>query len=138
MDNLMILNNKNIGISYAEINDDELFLYSSDSRYSFKVYLASNGEIDKIKALSVGEKKYIQFSEYVLSENNIPALINPGISYVHKVTDNKLVFYFKCDNFDNVVYMSLKNHFDIILKSLEIRIIFNFNDYQNKRIIYRF
>ncbi len=37
MENIMIINNKNIGISYAELNEDDLLIYSKNSKYCFKV-----------------------------------------------------------------------------------------------------
>ncbi len=138
MNNLMILNNENIGISYAELNEDELFLYSKNSKYCFKVYLNSNGNWKDIRSLKIGERKQIEFSEYCLSENNVPALISHNISYVQKISNKELLFYFKVEDFNNIVYMSMKNYFDIELNNLEIKILFNLNDYINNKIIYKF
>ncbi len=135
MNNLMLLNNKDIGISFAELNDDELYLYSKNSKYCFKVYIKDQKNLENLK---VGEKKQIDFSEYCFSENNFPALIFPTINYVQKTNDNELLFYFKCENFNNIVHMSMKNHFDIELKSLEIQILFNLKDFKNNKIIYKF
>jgi len=138
MKNFMILNNENIGISYAELNEDEVLLYNNNSKYCFKVYLNSNGNWKDIYNLKIGEKRQIEFSEYGLSENNIPALIFPTISYVEKPNDYELLFYFKCENFNDIVFMSFKNHFDIELNNLEIQILFNLKDFKNNRIIYKF
>lgn len=136
MDNAMILNNKNIGISCAELNEDDLLVYSIDNKYCFKVYI--RGSWKDIRNIKVGEKKPIEFSEVCISENNVPALILPNINSVEKISEDELLFYFKCDNFNDIVYMAMKNHFDIELENLEVRILFNIKDFVNNKIIYKF
>ncbi len=138
MNNFIILNNENIGISYAELNEDDLLLYDKNSKYCFKVYMNSNGNWNEIKNLKIGEEKKIEFSEYILSENNIPALISPTVSFVQKPNENEFLFYFKFDNFNDAVYMSIKNHFDIKLNNLQIQILFNKKDFKDNKIIYKF
>jgi len=135
---MMILNNKDIGIGYMELNEDELYLSDKSSKYCFKVYLNSNGNWKDIRNTKIRERKDIDFSEYCISENNIPALIFPNISYVEKIKERKLLFYFKCENFDDIVYMSKKDHFDIELRSLEVQVVFDLNDFVNNKIIYEF
>ncbi len=92
MDNIMILNNENIGISYAELNEDEVFLYNKDSKYCFKVYITESNW-KEIRNLMIGEKKQFDFNECCLSENNIPALISPN-SYVEKKRKAIMNYYF--------------------------------------------
>ncbi len=136
MNNAMILNKKNIGISCALLDEDDLLVYSKDNKYCFKVYMGSSWK--DIRNIKVGEKKQIEFSEVCLSDNNVPALILPNISCIQKINEYELLFYFKCDNFNDIVYMSMKNHFDIELESLEVQILFNIKDFVNNKIIYKF
>lgn len=135
MNNFMIINNENIGISYAELNEDDLLIYNNNSKYCFKVYMKSNWK--DIRNIEIGEKKHIEFSEYCLSENNFPTLILPTISCVQKISEYELLFYFKCNNFNNIVHMSKKSNFDIDLKTMEIQILFNLKDFKNNKIIYK-
>lgn len=132
----MVINNENMGISYAELNEAELLIYTKNSKYCFKVFIYYNWK--DIKNIKVGEKKQIDFNEYCLSENNIPALILPTISDVQKINETELLFHFTFENFNNIVFMSMKNHFDIELNNLEIKIKFNLQDFKNNKIIYKF
>lgn len=48
-DNSMILNGKNIGISYIELNEEDLLIYDKSSKYCFSVYLMNDW--DKIRSI---------------------------------------------------------------------------------------
>ena len=135
--NIMILNDLDIGISKITLDKGDLKVIDKSGIYCFRVFLYYNWkDINNIKAL---EKKEIDFNEYILSENNEPALIWPTESYVEKINDDSLYFYFSFhDIAKNITYMNKRNSFDIIPNSLEVKILINYKDALKGSIIYEF
>lgn len=72
------------------------------------------------------------------AKDNHPALINPSVSYVEKPSENELSFYFKFDDFKDIVYMFDTNKFDLNISKLEIKVSFNYKDFENDKIIYKY
>ena len=133
--NMMILNGSNIGISKIELDESDLRIIDKSGIYCFRVFIYYNWkEIDNIKT---GEKVEINFNEYTLSENNESALIWPTNSYVKKVTNDFLGFYFHFENIsETITYMNQRNAFDIVPSSLEVKVLLNHKDAKNGSIIY--
>ncbi len=133
--NMMILNDINIGISKIELDKSDLRIIDKSGRYCFRVVIYYNWkEIDNIKN---GEKVEINFNEYILSENNASALIWPTNSYVKRITNDSLCFYFHFENIpETITYMNQRNVFDIVPSSLEVKVLLNHKDAKNGSIIY--
>ena len=125
--NIMILNNKNIGVGKIEFNPNgNLIIIDKTGKYCLVVCIQYN--IEDINNISVGEDKEIDFNEYYICENNEPALIIPTISSVQRLDNNILRFHFNFENIENDIhYMNKKEHFDIELKSLKCDIEINYN-----------
>lgn len=135
--NSMILNGTNIGISKIELNKSDLLVTDKSGNYCFKVCIFYNWK--EINNLEIGEKRKIDFNEYILSENNKPALINPTNCFIKKIKDAYLGFYFEFKNLvTETCYMNKKCRFDINLNSLEVKIYINYKDDINGLIIYEF
>ena len=132
---MMILNDINIGISKIELDKSDLRIIDKSGRYCFRVVIYYNWkEIDNIKN---GEKVEINFNEYILSENNASALIWPTNSYVKRITNDSLCFYFHFENIpETITYMNQRNVFDIVPSSLEVKVLLNHKDAKNGSIIY--
>ena len=133
--NMMILNGINIGISKIELDESDLRIIDKSGKYCFRVFIYYNwNEIDNIKT---GEKVEIDFNEYTLSENNESALIWPTNSYVKRVTNDSLCFYFHFENIsETITYMNQRNAFDIVPSSLEVKVLLNHKDAKNGSIVY--
>ncbi len=133
--NIMILNDVDVGISKITLDESDLKVIDKSGIYCFRVFIYYNWkDINNIKAL---EKKEIDFNEYILSENNELALIWPTESYVEKINDDSLYFYFSFhDITKNITYMNQRNAFDIVPNSLEVKVLLNHKDAKNGSIIY--
>lgn len=134
-ENIMKLNNKNIGISRIELNKSELYIVDKNNKYSLCVHIYNWKEINKIE---IGKKQKVDFNEQCLGENNESALIWPTDVYVEKPTKDSIIFYLKFDNFSDVCYMNKIGRFDTKLKSLEIRAFIDYKDVIKDSIIYSF
>lgn len=135
IENIMILNNKNIGISRIELNKNELYIIDKTNKYSLRVHIYNWKEINKIE---IGKKQKIDFNEYCLGENNESALVWPTDVYVEKPTKDSIIFYLKFDDFSDVCYMNKREGFDIELNSLEVRVFIDYKDVINDSIVYSF
>lgn len=136
-ENIMILNDINIGISEIELDKDGLHVTDKSGKYSFHVHLGYNWK--DINSVKVGKKENINFNEYYLSENNESALIWPSKCYVEKITNDSICFYLKFENlFSETQYMNKRNCFDIELNSLEIKVFIGYKDVVGDSIIYKF
>lgn len=137
--NLMILNGVNIGISEVMLDSFDLVIIDKSKKYTFSVTVYYNWQdINKIK---IGETKEIDFNEYSLAENNEPALVWPTKSYVQKLAENKIIFYFKFENLNdmnlnNMCYMNKSGKFDIEIKNLEVKTYVNYEDAKNGTVKY--
>ncbi len=133
--NVFILNDNNLEIGKIVLDNADLKIFDKSFKYCFRVVLFYNWQ--DILNVKMGEKKQIDFNEYILSENDEPALIIPSESYVEKINDKELCFYF---NFkkkaQNICYMNERNRFDIMLNSLEARVFIDFKDAKDGFIIY--
>ena len=135
--NIMILNDKNIGISKIELDRSDLRIIDKSGIYCFQVYIYYNWK--DINNIKIGEKEQVDFNEYILSENNEPALIWPTKSYVEKLTNDYLCFYFKFENMpETITYMNTRNGFDILLNSLEVKVFIDYKDAKKNSIVYEF
>ena len=135
--NIMILNDMDIGISKITLDKGELKVIDKSGIYCFRVFLHYNWK--KINNIKTPGKAKIDFNEYILSENNGPALIWPTESYVEKINDDSLYFYFSFhDIAKNITYMNKRNSFDILPNSLEVKILINYKDAHKGSIIYEF
>lgn len=135
--NVMILNNVNIGISEIELNEWDLLITDKSLKYCLQVCIKYNWE--EINSLKVGEKKNINFNEYCLAENNEAALVWPDTSYLERLSDDSLYFHIAFrDLAHETHYMNKRGHFDIELKSLEVKIFINYKDAIGDSIIYKF
>ena len=125
--NIMILNNKNIGVSKIEFNPNgNLIITDKTGKYCLVVCIQYN--IEDINNIRVGEDKKIDFNEYYICENNEPALIIPTSSSIQRLNNDILCFHFNFENIENDIhYMNKKEHFDIELKSLKCDIEINYN-----------
>lgn len=132
--NTMILNGVDIGISKIELNKSDLIVIDKSSRYCLHVYVGYNWK--DINSIEIGERRDIEFNEYVLSLNNEPALIWPDRCYVEKIRDDYLCFNLEFDDLETAHYMNKKGCFDIELESLEVRVFIDYRDTDGKSIIY--
>ncbi len=135
--NIMILNGVDIGISKIELDKSALLITDKSCKYCLQVYIMYNWkDINSIKA---GEKKNIDFNEYCLSENNEPALIWPTNCWVEKVSDDSIYFHLIFNELlDTTTFMNKRGHFDIELRSLEIKAFIDYKDAKKGSIIYEF
>ncbi len=135
--NIMILNNKNIGISKIALDKSDLKIVDKSGVYCLRVVLYYNWkEINNIK---IGEKERINFNEYILLENNEPALIWPTEFYVKKITDDILCFYFNFENIsETITYMNERNSFDILPNSLEVKVIIDYKNVTKGSVVYSY
>ena len=126
MNNILILNNKDIGVSDIEFDiDGTIRIIDKDHKYSLLVWIRYNK--DDIDSLKINEKKDISFNEYTISEYHESAIVWPIISQVERVKENLISFYFKFDNIENdVCYMNERGCFDIKLHSLECKTYVNY------------
>ena len=123
----MILNGKNIGISKIELDESDLRIIDKSGIYCFQVCVYYNWK--DINNIKIGEKEQVDFNEYILSENNEPALIWPTKSYVEKLTNDYLCFYFKFENIsETITYMNKRNCFNILPNFLEVKIFIDYNN----------
>lgn len=139
MNNKMILNNKDIGISKIELNKSDLLITDKTGKYTLHVTIYYNWK--EINNLKVGEEKNINFNEYILTENNEPVLIWPNKSLVNKISDDIIYFNFSFNNITNnkdTCYMNKRGCFDILVDSLEITVSINYQDVSNNSIMYKF
>ena len=135
--NAMILNGKNIGISKIELNKSDLLIWDKSGKYCLEIYIYYNWK--DINSLKVGEKKNIDFNEYVLSENNEPALIWPNKCNVEKIKDDVLYFHLEFNNLcESTDYMNKRKHFDAELNSLEVGVLIDYKDAKSGSTIYNF
>lgn len=136
-ENYMILNDINVGISQITLDKSALKIIDKYNIYCLRIFLYYNWkEINNIK---IGQKEKINFNEYILSENNEPALVWPTKSYVEKLTNESLCFYFMFKSMSKTItYMNERNSFNILPETLEVKVVINFNDVSNKVIIYEF
>lgn len=134
-ENIMILNDKNIGISKIELSEHELYIVDKSGKYSLSVHIYNWKEIDSIE---LGKKQKIDFNEYCLGENNESALIWPTDVYIEKPTEDSIVFYLKSDDLKDICYMNKRNRFDIEPKSLEVKVLVDYKDVKGDSIIYNF
>lgn len=132
---IMILNGNDIGISKIELSKEELYIVDKIGKYSLCVHIYNWKEINNAE---IGKKQNIEFNEYCFGENNESALIWPTDVYIEKPTKNSIIFYFKFDDFSDACYMNKRNHFDIELNSLEVKVNINYSDVQENSIVYRF
>ena len=133
--NIMILNDINIGISKIELDKSDLIVTDKESKYCFKVCIQYNWQ--DINSLKVGEEKDIDFNEYILSENNEPAIVWPNESYVKRIDNDCLCFHLKFEDLDRTIhYMNKRNRFDIVPKNLEVKVFLNFKYAKDGAIIY--
>ncbi len=137
LQNMMILNGKDIGISRIKLDKSDLLIFDKSGTYCFQVCVYySWKEINKAK---IGEKEKIDFNEYILHENEEPALIWPTEFYIEKTSDGALYFYFKFENMSKMAtYMNARGAFDITLNSFEARAYIDYKDAVNGSIIYEF
>ena len=125
--NIMILNDKNIGISKIELDRSDLRIIDKSGIYCFQVCVYYNWK--DINNIKIGEKEQVDFNEYILSENNEPALIWPTKSYVEKFINDYLCFYFKFENISEIItYMNKRNCFNILPNSLEVKVFIDYNN----------
>lgn len=139
MNNKMILNNKDIGISKIELNKSDLLITDKTGKYTLHVTIYYNWK--DINILKVGEEKNIDFNEYILTENNEPVLIWPNKSLVKKISDDIILFDIEFNNISNnkdTCYMNKRGYFDIPANSLEVKVSINYQDASNNSIIYKF
>ncbi len=135
--NIMFLNNKDIGISKIKLDKSALSITDKSGKYSLIVLVYYNWR--DINTLQVGEQKQIDFNEYYLAENNESALIWPTLNYVEKISNDELCFYLKFTNLSNTTnYMNKRGYFDIALNSLETKVFINYQDAYKGSIIYKF
>lgn len=134
-ESIMILNNKDIGISKIVLDENQLYIEDKANKYKLCVHIYNWREINKIE---IGKKQNVDFNEYCLAENNESALIWPTESYVEKPTKDSIIFHLKFDDFSNACYMNLRECFDIELKSLEVRVFIDYKDVVKDSIIYNF
>lgn len=135
--NIMLLNGEDIGISRIELDKSDLLVTDRSRKYCLKVYVNYNWkEIGNIK---VGTKAKVDFNEYILSENGEPALIIPTRTYVEKMSDDVICFDLEFDGLSSMTcYMNKKEHFDIKLDSLKIKIYIDYRDARKGHIVYNF
>lgn len=139
MDNKMILNNEDIGISKIELNKSNLLITDSTGKYTLAITIYYNWK--DINNLKVGQEAYIAFNEYILTEDNEPALIWPNKSLVKKVSEDIIYFNIKFSDISNnkdTCYMNKKGCFNIPLNSLEVKASINYQDAKDKSIIYEY
>ena len=109
--NVMILNDVDIGISKIELDKSDLRIIDKTGKYCLQVCVEYHW--NDINRIEVGQKEKIDFNEYVLAENNEPALIWPTTSYVLKNNDHMICFYLEFKDLSNITYMNKRGHFDI-------------------------
>lgn len=139
MNNKMILNNKDIGISKIELNKSDLLITDKTGKYTLHVTIYYNWK--EINNLKIGEEKNIDFNEYILTENNEPVLLWPNKSLVKKISDDIICFNIEFVNISNnkdTCYMNKRGCFDIPLVSLEVKALINYQDVSNNSIKYKF
>lgn len=134
-ENIMILNNKNIGISKIELNKGELYIVDESHKYSLCVHICNWKEINEVE---VGKRQKVDFNEYCLGENNESALILPTDTYIEKPTKDSIIFYLKFTDFSNICYMNKRGCFDTKLESLEVKVLIDYKDVIEDSIIYIF
>lgn len=137
-ENLMILNDENIGISKIELDESDLMVTSKNGKYCLQVCVRYNWQ--DINNIKIGVKENIDFNEYVLAENNEPVLIWPSICYVEKISNEKIKFYIEFNNlsYNNLCYMNKRGCFDIDLCSLKVKVYIDYKDVVDNAIIYKF
>ena len=135
--NILILNGLDMGISKIELSKSDLIITDKSGIYTLKVFLYYNWK--EINNLKLKEKAKIAFNEYILSENNEPALIWPTKSYVEKITNDSLCFYFNFANIsETITYMNQKNSFNILPNFLEVKVFIDYKDATKGLIIYEY
>ncbi len=128
--NTMVLNGVNIGISKITLDETELIIIDKSGIYCLRIILYYNWK--EINNIEIGEKAKIDFNEYILSENNEPSLIWPEESYVEKVTNNSLYFYFNFENMSKTItYMNKRNCFNILPNSLVVKAFIDYKEVFN-------
>jgi len=136
-DNIMILNDIDIGISKIELDKSDLRVIDKSGKYCLQVHIQYNWK--DINALKAGEKKNIDFNEYCLAENNEPALIWPTKSKVKKIDEDSICFYLDFMDLSNTThYMNQRNCFDIELNTLKVKAFINYKDAAYDSITYEF
>lgn len=133
--NIMILNGIDIGISKIELNKSDLLIIDRSGKYCLKIYIRYNWK--DVNNIKIGAKESIDFNEYVLAENNEPALIWPSVCNVEKISADSICFNLEFKDLQNTThYMNNRGHFDIELHSLKINIYINYKDAVKNSIIY--
>lgn len=135
--NYMILNDKDIGISKIELDRSNLRIIDKKNKYILQICIQYNWK--DINELKNGEIKEIHFNEYILHENNEPALIWPNTCNVEKISDDYLCFNLEFNDLINEThYMNKRGCFDIQLNSLKVKIFINYKDALDSYIEYWF
>ena len=126
-DNIFIINGKDVGISEIEVEKDgNILVHDKSDKYGLSIIVQY--DLDKLKSMNIGENKSIDFNEYVILENEETALIWPTKYYVKRISNNTFYLDYTFDNIENdVTYMNERNSFDIILKTLELKIKVKFD-----------
>ena len=135
----MILNGINIGVRQVTLNQYDLMVVDKTGKYKFTVTVYYHWQ--KISKAEIGEIKEIEFNEYCLEEDDESALIWPTKSYIQKLEENKIMFYFNFENLDdtdlnNINYMNKKGMFDKEIKNLEVKVYIDYEDAQNGTVKY--
>lgn len=135
--NIMILNGKSIGISRICLDQARLLITDKSLKYDLSVIVYYDWR--NINDIKVGEKQDIIFNEYILCENDEPALIWPETCIVEKLTENLICFHISFNDLTKeTCYMNKRQSFDIKLKSLEVKVTINYKDVVGDSIIYEY
>ena len=73
IENIMILNNKNIGISRIELNKNELYIIDKTNKYSLCVHIYNWKELNKIE---IGKKQKIEGFDIELNSLEVRVFID--------------------------------------------------------------
>ena len=123
-DNVMTLNGINLGIRKIEFDNSDLRIIDKSGKYCLKVCVQYNWQ--ELNNLKIGEKKNIDFNEYVLTENNEPAIVWPTECLVGKKDKTSLYFYLNFENLSKSIhYMNRRNQFDITPENMKIKVYVN-------------
>lgn len=132
-ENVFKVNNKDVGIKKIELdNSGNIEVLDKDEFYSLNII--TQYDLNKLEDLKPGETKEVYFNEYEIVCPDGPALIWPETIYVTREKDD--VFYMDFD-FSNLekeaTYMNMKNAFEEMLKTIELKITVDYKEIFNKK-----
>lgn len=125
--NKLIINNKIYNNICCRNVPGGILLNNEKDDFKLSIILDYNRK--QIDSLSVGEEKKIELNEIILSgydesENysKLYSLINPKISFIKKLGENKYSIYFICNDKNSIVHM----HEFYEIHYIEVEITFDY------------